>query len=185
MQYFSRQQLENLAFKSHKSLPYLLFIDDFGLYRNMYRAFKAFYLDSSLSWITANEESSCDPKGVHLLEYDSHQLDRLYPCRDRLPFVSRAFCTRLSANVFTLTSEPHGAQMDDVVEVLIKLFHLHQALSPSPSHVGTWIRVSIYLEVNSNVEQRTVFAEFKSGLSQETSKLFPTRTRSSRKSREQ
>lgn len=42
--YFGRQKLESLAINPHKSLPYFLFIDDFGVHRNMYRALKAFYL---------------------------------------------------------------------------------------------------------------------------------------------
>ena len=41
---FGRQRLEDLTATPYKSLPYLLFIDDFGVHRNMYRALKAFYL---------------------------------------------------------------------------------------------------------------------------------------------
>ena len=42
--YFGRQHLEKLCAEPHTSFPYLLFIDDFGVHRNMYRALKAFYL---------------------------------------------------------------------------------------------------------------------------------------------
>lgn len=41
VEYFGR---EHLAEGFGTSLPYLLFIDDFGIHRNMYRALKAFYL---------------------------------------------------------------------------------------------------------------------------------------------
>lgn len=44
VQCFGRQHLEHLTSSPYKSLPYLLFIDDFGVHRNMYRALKAFYL---------------------------------------------------------------------------------------------------------------------------------------------
>ena len=42
--YFGREHLEAIVAKSPLCLPYLLFIDDFGIHRNMYRALKAFYL---------------------------------------------------------------------------------------------------------------------------------------------
>ena len=49
--YFGRNVLEVVASKPHLSLPYILFIDDFGIHRNMYRALKAFYLiPASLSY---------------------------------------------------------------------------------------------------------------------------------------
>lgn len=42
--HFGRDILEAVIVKSPLSFPYLLFIDDFGVHRNMYRALKAFYL---------------------------------------------------------------------------------------------------------------------------------------------
>ena len=42
--HFGREHMEAFLSKPHISLPYLLFVDDFGVHRNMYRAFKAFYL---------------------------------------------------------------------------------------------------------------------------------------------
>lgn len=45
LEHFGRNHLEDLGRKKGKtlSLPFLLFIDDFGVHRNMYRAIKAFY----------------------------------------------------------------------------------------------------------------------------------------------
>ena len=48
MAYFGREQLAGFAVPADnsydvKSLPIILFIDDFGIHRNMYRALKAFY----------------------------------------------------------------------------------------------------------------------------------------------
>ena len=45
--YFERQHFEIFFSISHTSFFYLLFIDDFGVHRNMYRALKAFYLIST------------------------------------------------------------------------------------------------------------------------------------------
>ena len=42
--HFGRKRLQAFVTKPHISLPYLLFVDDFGVHRNMYRALKAFYL---------------------------------------------------------------------------------------------------------------------------------------------
>lgn len=42
--HLGRKHVEAFLSKPHISLPYLLFIDDFGVHRNMYRALKAFYL---------------------------------------------------------------------------------------------------------------------------------------------
>ena len=42
--YFGRATLEAIVARSPLCLPYLLFVDDFGVHRNMYRALKAFYL---------------------------------------------------------------------------------------------------------------------------------------------
>ena len=42
--HFDRKRLQTFATYSHISISYLLFIDDFDVYRNMYRALKAFYL---------------------------------------------------------------------------------------------------------------------------------------------
>ncbi|KAF6223757.1 hypothetical protein HO173_013218 [Letharia columbiana] len=42
--HFGRDYLEAVVAKSPISFPYLLFVDDFGIHRNMYRALKAFYL---------------------------------------------------------------------------------------------------------------------------------------------
>ena len=42
--HFDRKRLQTFATHSHISISYLLFIDDFDVYRNMYRALKAFYL---------------------------------------------------------------------------------------------------------------------------------------------
>lgn len=41
---YGREYLEKIVTKPHTFLPYLLFIDDFGVHRNMYRALKAFYI---------------------------------------------------------------------------------------------------------------------------------------------
>lgn len=45
IEYFGRPHLEELSREKGKtlSLPFLLFVDDFGVHRNMYRAVKAFY----------------------------------------------------------------------------------------------------------------------------------------------
>ena len=43
VEHFGRDHVAE-AFGNHISFPYLLFIDDFGIHRNMYRALKAFYL---------------------------------------------------------------------------------------------------------------------------------------------
>lgn len=40
--FYGRQCMEDSFTRSHISFPYLLFIDDFGVHRNMYRALKAF-----------------------------------------------------------------------------------------------------------------------------------------------
>ena len=42
--HFGREHIEAFNSNPYFSLPYLLFIDDFGIHRNMYRALKAFYL---------------------------------------------------------------------------------------------------------------------------------------------
>ena len=42
--HFGRETLESTALEPFLSFPYLLFVDDFGIHRNMYRALKAFYL---------------------------------------------------------------------------------------------------------------------------------------------
>ena len=42
--YFGREHVEQFFGNRHTSLPYLLFIDDFGVHSNMYRALKAFYI---------------------------------------------------------------------------------------------------------------------------------------------
>ena len=44
IEHFDREQLAEAFSRPHISFPYLLFIDDFGVHRNMYRALKAFYL---------------------------------------------------------------------------------------------------------------------------------------------
>lgn len=44
VEYFGRDYVETHFSRSHTSFPYLLFIDDFGVHRNMYRALKAFYI---------------------------------------------------------------------------------------------------------------------------------------------
>lgn len=44
MAYFSRKYLEALISNYCTSLSYILFIDNFRVYRNIYRALKAFYL---------------------------------------------------------------------------------------------------------------------------------------------
>jgi hypothetical protein len=45
VEYYRRENIEAFAAKSTKlSLPLVLFIDDFGIHRNMYRALKGFYL---------------------------------------------------------------------------------------------------------------------------------------------
>ena len=41
---YGRERLSEAFGKPHLSLPYLLFIDDFGVHRNNYRSLKAFYL---------------------------------------------------------------------------------------------------------------------------------------------
>lgn len=47
--YFACSNLEAFVTNSHMSFSYLLFIDDFGVHRNMYRALKAFFLDPCMS----------------------------------------------------------------------------------------------------------------------------------------
>ena len=42
--HFGRDNMDLFATNEHISMPYMLFIDDFGVHRNMYRALKAFYL---------------------------------------------------------------------------------------------------------------------------------------------
>ena len=42
--HFGRDHVERFFSQPHLSLPYLLFIDGFGVHRNMYRSLKAFYL---------------------------------------------------------------------------------------------------------------------------------------------
>lgn len=44
VQHFGREYVEEAFGKPHVSFPYLLFIDGFGIHRNMYRSLKAFYL---------------------------------------------------------------------------------------------------------------------------------------------
>ena len=41
---YERRYIEEYFARSHISFPYLLFIDDFEIHRNMYRSLKAFYL---------------------------------------------------------------------------------------------------------------------------------------------
>ena len=45
MQYFEHKHIAK-TFNNYTSFSYLLFINDFEIYRNMYRAFKAFYFIS-------------------------------------------------------------------------------------------------------------------------------------------
>jgi hypothetical protein len=44
--HYSRQSIESFASSSFpcRSLPLILFVDEFGVYRNMYRALKGFYI---------------------------------------------------------------------------------------------------------------------------------------------
>ena len=44
MTHFDRKRLQAFVTKSHISLLYLLFINNFKIYKNIYRALKAFYL---------------------------------------------------------------------------------------------------------------------------------------------
>ena len=61
--------------------------------------------------------------GVHRNMYRAPKLFYLSPAF--LDYSER----RKSTNVFTIGSELHDADMDDVVEALIESFHLHQAFS--------------------------------------------------------
>ena len=47
MEYFGRERLAEVCYSSLISFSYLLFIDDFDIHRNMYRALKGFYLISA------------------------------------------------------------------------------------------------------------------------------------------
>ena len=49
MTYFACINLEAFFTNIHISFPYLLFIDDSDVHRNMYRALKAFLLDPCMS----------------------------------------------------------------------------------------------------------------------------------------
>ena len=68
VQYFDREHFAKVFNKSHTSLSYLLFIDDFEIHRNMYRVLKIFYLISvCLSYVERRKMTN-----VFILTLNSH-----------------------------------------------------------------------------------------------------------------
>ena len=66
--YYDRKYVENYFSRSHLSFFYLLFIDDFDVHRNMYRALKTFYL----IFVNLSYEKKRKIVNVFIFILDSH-----------------------------------------------------------------------------------------------------------------